>query len=387
MEQNSFSFSCRPEVVYGEGALAQVPSLAKKLGGSRALVVADPFFPSTPHFAILTKTLADEGIQHILFSEIAGEPATETGDRCAEAGRKAGADIVIGIGGGSALDVAKAAAVLITNGGTVREYQGLNRVPGPGLPKIMVPTTAGTGSEVTFTAVFIRSDEKKKGGINSPYLYPEAAVLDPLLTVSMPPAVTASTGLDALCHAVESYTSRRANLLTEAVSLAAISLIWKNLPLAWADGTNIAARSSMLYGSFLAGVGLANAGVTAVHSISYPLGGTFGVPHGVGNGILLAPVLEHNLPAVKEKLAAVMRAVDPAFLQTTDDEAARAFIRGIRQFVDSFGLPRLSEYGVSEKDLPHLAQDALAVAVPIANNPRPVDADAIVRIYSAVLNR
>jgi len=385
MEPRSFSFSCRPEVVFGEHALSRVPSLVKKLGGTTALLVVDSFFPSTASYAKLTEMLSAEGIRTAVFDEVFGEPATETGDRCAQAGKEARTDIVIGIGGGSALDVAKAASVLITNGGSVRDYQGLDKVPGPGLPKIMVPTTAGTGSEVTFTAVFIRKDEKKKGGINSPYLYPDAAVLDPLLSVSMPPSVTASTGLDALCHAVESYISRRATFLSEAVSLAAISLIWKHLPVAFKDGSHIPARSAMLYGSFLAGLGLANAGVTAVHSISYPLGGVFGVPHGVGNGILLAPVLAHNLPAVANKLAAAQAAVDPSSATLAEEEAARRFISGVRRFVEEFKLPRLSAFGISSSDFPALAEDALKVTVPIENNPVPIDKDAICRIYSTAL--
>jgi len=379
-----FTFLCKPEVIYGEGAIKNLPDVIKSLGGKRLLLVLDKHLSKSRIAEEIYQTLKENSLDFVIFDDIEGEPSTETGDECAKLGKKEGCDIVCGIGGGSTLDTAKAAAVIITNGGSVRDYQGLDKVPGPGLPKIMVPTTAGTGSEVTFTAVFIRKDEKKKGGINSKYLYPEAAILDPLLTLSVPPSITASTGLDALCHAIESFISKKATFLTEAVSLSAIKLIWENLPSVYENVSDVKKRAGMLYGSFLAGVGLANAGVTAVHSISYPLGGVFGVPHGVGNGLLLPYVLEFDLPEVAEKINWVCEYVGGNTLKGNNElESAIRFIEETKKLLKRFNIPRLKELGISKDVFPALAEDAMKVAVPIENNPKPITAEDIIKIYNA----
>ncbi len=376
---NKFKFMCEPEVVWGENSISHLPEMVRALGGKKMLLVVDKRFAGTDTFGVIKDLLKTHSVDFSVFDRLQGEPSTELGDECASFGLEEECNIVCGVGGGSTLDTAKAASVLITNGGSVRDYQGLNRVPGPGLPKIMVPTTAGTGSEVTFTAVFIRTDEKKKGGINSPFLYPEAAILDPSLTVSVPPAVTASTGLDALCHAVESFISLKANFLTETVSLSAIKLIWKSLPAVYENGTLIEERANMLYGSFLAGVGLANAGVTAVHSISYPLGGVFGVAHGTGNGLLLPYVLEFDMPEVAGKIARISNHI--GITGVNDKEKATTFIETVKKLVKRFSIPHLKELGIPPENFESLAQDAMKVSVPIANNPKPITADDIVEIY------
>ncbi|HPP30253.1 MAG TPA: iron-containing alcohol dehydrogenase [bacterium] len=377
-----FTFLCKPEVVYGENSITQLPDLVKSTGGKKLLLVTDTNFSKTAIIGSIKQLLKEKSIDFAIFDSISGEPSTETGDECASFGKKEGCDVVCGIGGGSTLDTAKAAAVIITNGGSVREYQGLDKVPGPGLPKIMVPTTAGTGSEVTFTAVFIRKDEKKKGGINSKYLYPEFAILDPLLTISVPPSITASTGLDALCHAIESFISKKANFLSESVSLSAIKLIWENLPSAHQNGSDVKSRTGMLYGSFLAGVGLANAGVTAVHSISYPLGGTFGVPHGVGNGLLLPYVLEFDMPEISPRLACIYDYVY-GHSGNKEIEKAEKFISEIKQMLKRFKIPRLKELGITPENFSSLAEDAMKVAVPIENNPKPITVADIIKIYKS----
>ncbi len=376
---NKFRFLCKPEVVWGENSVSCLPEIIKSLGGKNVLLVADKRFAGTHAFAEIKNLLKTQNIVFSVFDKLEGEPSTETGDECATFGLAEKCDVVCGIGGGSTLDTAKAASVLITNRGRVRDYQGLNKVPGPGLPKIMVPTTAGTGSEVTFTAVFIRTDEKKKGGINSPFLYPDVAILDPALTISVPPDVTASTGLDALCHAVESFVSLKANFLTEAVSLSAIKLIWNSLPAVYEDGKSLEHRTNMLYGSFLAGIGLANAGVTAVHSISYPLGGVFGVAHGVGNGLLLPYVLEFDMPEITDKIAEIS---DYIGIPGRDAcERATRFTDAIKKLVKRFNIPRLKELGILPENFESLAQDAMKVSVPIENNPKPITFEDIVEIY------
>lgn len=380
-----FKFVCKPEVYYGNNSVSLLPTIVKETGKKKLLIVVDSNFSKTPFFKDIEKKLEENGINFFVFDKVLGEPYTELGDECASFGKENGCDIVCGIGGGSSLDTAKAASVLITNGGSVRDYQGLNKVPGPGLPKIMIPTTAGTGSEVTFTAVFIRKDEKKKGGINSPYLYPDFAILDPVLTISLPPSVTASTGLDALCHAIESYISKKANFLSESISLCAIKYIWENLPSVYIKGENLKAREKMLYGSFLAGVGLVNAGVTAVHSISYPLGGTYGIPHGIGNGLLLPYVLEFDIEkdisfTIEEKISYIVDIIKPDF-KGDEKEKAKFLVEEIKKFLDVFKIPRLKDLNVSEESFPQLAEDALKVAVPIENNPVAIKKEDIVEIY------
>ena len=376
-----FKFLCYPEVVYGENAVSQLPDIVKTLHGNRLLVVVDAHFAETVVFKDIITLLECQKIDFRIFDKLAGEPTTDIGDECAAFGRSEDCDIVCGIGGGSSLDTAKAASVLITNGGSVRDYQGLNKVPRAGLPKIMVPTTAGSGSEVTFTAVFIRKDEKKKGGINSPFLYPESAILDPVLTISLPPSVTASTGLDALCHAVESFLSKQATFISKAISLYATKLIWDSLPKAYENGKSLKARASMLYGSFLAGTGLANAGVTAVHSISYPLGGVFNVPHGVANGLLLPYVLEFEKDDIAEEVSLIYDYINKDVSSFSCVYKTERFIEEIKRFIQTFSIPGLKDLNIPPEDFPQLAKDALEVAVPIGNNPKPIAQEDIVEIY------
>ena len=280
--QKIFTFTGAKKIAFGVGSFENLPDYLGELKSKRPLVVMDPVLAASGLKDRIYDLLEKKGLKITLFDKVEPEPPIELADAGAKMATKGKCDSVIGIGGGSAMDVAKAIAVLATNGGKAVDYLGLGKVPGPGLPKIMVPTTAGTGSEVTFTSVFVRKNLKKKEGMNSPYLYPELAVLDPTLTLSLPPHPTATTGLDALCHAIESFTSITASPMSEMISLEAIILIAENLRTCVHDGQNLAAREKMLLGSLYAGLGLANAGVTAVHSLSYPLGGKYGVPPRVG---------------------------------------------------------------------------------------------------------
>ncbi|HOV21813.1 MAG TPA: iron-containing alcohol dehydrogenase [bacterium] len=381
-----FKFICEPQVFYGNNSVSLLPSIVKETKRKKLLVVVDSNFSKTSFFRDIEKKLSGEKIDFVVFDKISGEPTTDIGDECAEFGKENKCDIVCGIGGGSSLDVAKASSVIITNGGCVKDYQGLNKVPGPGLPKIMIPTTAGTGSEVTFTAVFIREDTKEKGGINSPYLYPEYAILDPVLTVSLPTNITSSTGLDALCHAIESYISKNSNFLSESISLCAIKYIWENLPIVYSKDEDLKAREKMLYGSFLAGLGLVNAGVTAVHSISYPLGGVYRVPHGVGNGLLLPYVLEFDIKkdisyTVERKLSSIVDIVRSDF-KGDEKEKAKFLVDEIKNFLKLFKMPKLRDFNIDKENFSKLAEDALKVSVPIMNNPVAIKKEDIIEIYN-----
>ncbi|MCX7981823.1 MAG: iron-containing alcohol dehydrogenase [Syntrophales bacterium] len=379
-----FSFTGAKKIVFGCGSLEQLPELLFELKVFRPYIVMDPSLCSLGMEDRFDRLLGTGGFKYHLFQQVEAEPPLESADLCAKAARRHKADGVIGIGGGSAMDLAKAVSVLAPHGVKGEAYLGLNKIPQPGLPKIMIPTTAGTGSEVTFTAVFRRKSLQKKEGMNSPYLYPELALLDPELTLSLPPEVTATTGIDALCHAVESYTSLQASPMSEIFSRKAIALIGENLRTCVHNGKDLEARSAMLLASLYAGLGLANAGVTAVHSLSYPLGGKFGIPHGLANTILLPHVMAFNLPAALEKFADVAALLG----EVTDDisvrEAAEMAVESVYHLIEDCGInSSLEDLGVKEDDFPELAEAAMTVVRPLQNNPRKVKLEDAVNIYRA----
>jgi len=380
--ENIFSFTGAKEIVFGDGAFQRLVQYVTSLKGKRPLIVLDKNLAGRGFDEKIDELLKHAGMKYVLYDKVEAEPVLEMADEVAGMAVKNKADIVVGIGGGSAMDLAKAVAVVAANKGKAKDYLGLNKVPGPGLPKIMVPTTAGTGSEVTFTAVFIRKDLKKKEGMNSPYLYPELALLDPTLTLTVPSMVTATTGVDALCHAFESYTSIHSSPMSEMISLEAIRLISSNLRTCVHDGSNLSARKNMLLGSLYAGLGLANAGVTAVHSLSYPLGGTYGIPHGMANTVLLPSVMRFNLPGALEKYVAVAKTMGEVVSNLSIRDAAYMAVEAIENLIDDCGIiDTLETLGIDRKDFPILADTAMTVARPLENNPRKVTEEDAIEIY------
>lgn len=378
-----FSFTGAKKIIFGNGSFHTLLSHIQELNAKNPMVVIDKNLAHAGFQEAVANLLIPEGMKYTLYDKVEPEPRIELADEGAALARKNKNDIIIGIGGGSAMDVAKAIAVLATNKGGAVDYLGLNKIPLPGLPKIMIPTTAGTGSEVTFTAVFIRKNLKKKEGMNSPYLYPELALLDPELTLSLPPRPTAETGIDALCHAIESYTSVTASPMSELLSLQAIALIAENLRTCVHDGKNLQARENMLLGSLYAGLGLANAGVTAVHSLSYPLGGKYGIGHGLANTMMLPATIAFNLPASLDKFADIAEAMG----EITDDlpvrEAAYLALEAVESLIEDCGIDSsLEDFGIKEKDFPALADVALTIARPLENNPRKVTKEDAIAIYT-----
>jgi len=381
--RKTFSFTGAKKIIFGNGSLLSLASHVKEHHAENPLVVIDKNLAKTDLLEKVANVLIPAGIKFTVYDKVEAEPPIELADEGARIAVKNKCDIVIGIGGGSAMDVAKAIAVIATNKGAAADFLGLNKVPKPGLPKIMIPTTAGTGSEVTFTAVFLRKNLKKKEGMNSPYLYPELALLDPELTLSLPPVPTAHTGLDALCHAIESYTSVNSSPVSEMFSLEAIALIAENLRACVHDGKNIVARERMLLGSLYAGIGLANAGVTAVHSLSYPLGGKYGVGHGLANTMLLPAVMAFNIPAALEKFTDVAEAMGENVEGLPVREAAYLALEAVEALIEDCGVhDTLSKFGVKEKDFPALADVAVTVARPLENNPRKLTKDDMIAIYA-----
>jgi alcohol dehydrogenase len=380
-----FSFRAAGEIIFGAGAIEDAGAIIKRHGGKKILMVVDPGFAKAGPLEKITEALQKEKLPFVFFDGVEPEPRVEVADRCGGLARRERCDFVLGVGGGSAMDTAKAAAVLATNEGRARDFQGLNKVPKAGLPKGMVPTTAGTGSEVTFTAVFINQEEKKKAGINSPFLYPEMSILDPELTLGLPAAVTAFTGMDALTHAIESFTSKAASPMSEMFSEEAIRRIGKSLRQAVDQGSDLNARTHMLFGSLLGGIGLANAGVTAAHSLAYPLGGVYRVPHGVANALLLPAVMEFNAFSSLEKFARIAEMLGEKVEGLSVREAAILAVETVKRLAKDLGVPqRLSDLGIPEMAIPGMAEEAMKVARPLENNPRPVSLEEVIRIYHSV---
>jgi alcohol dehydrogenase len=379
---NHFSFNGAGEIIFGRGALSRLPELAGRYGRGPVLVALDPFFSGSDLKARVAQELKAAGLSPVFFDKIEPEPAPQSAEAGARLAKQRGCNLVIGIGGGSSLDTAKGLAILAGNPGKVADYVGLDRVPGPGLPTILVPTTAGTGSEVTFTAVFTNRKTKSKGGINSRFLYPSVALLDPELTLSLPPAVTAQTGMDALTHAMEAYTSNKANPMSDLVALKAVALIGGSLKRAVQKGNDLEARENMLLGSLLAGLALANAGVTAVHAMAYPLGALFNIPHGLANAVLLPYVLEFNRAGCPERFARMGALLGGSVIAPTIERGAKQCVQKVIRLSRAIGIPeKLSDLKVPRKAIPEMAPAALKVARPIENNPRTITEADIAALY------
>lgn len=378
----SFTVNQPSRIRFGVDSIKDLATIVKDLGGTKVFLVVDPGIKKSGIVEKVIQPLKDAKVDFEQYDDITPEPGLRLADKGAKLAKKAGADCVVGVGGGSAMDVAKAISILLTNGGKAEDYIGLGKIKKPGVPKIMVPTTAGTGAEVTFTAVFINEKTKSKGGMNGDPLYPDAAILDPALTLSMPPHVTAATGMDAFIHALEAYISTQAHTISEMYSLEAIDLISRNISLAYANGNNLEARSAMLMGSLLAGKGLATAGVGLVHAMSYPMGGMFGIPHGLANAVLLPYVMAYNIIGCPEKLAVV---ADLMGVNTDDmsvKEAAQAAVEVIYDLNSDVGIPlSLAEINIPKDKIPEMADIALTVKRPVENNPRQPSREDVIQIY------
>ncbi len=370
------------KTLFGRGAIKALGNECALLGAKRVLLVADKDLAETAIVGSAQSSLKAAGMDVVNYFEVTPEPSPALADEGAERARLEKAECIVGIGGGSTMDVAKAVAVLTTNTGKATDYIGLGLVKKQGLPSIMVPTTAGTGSEVTFTAVFTMRETKSKGGINSSFLYPQVALLDPELTLSLPPYPTAFTGMDALTHAIESYTSLQAHFLSEKLSLSAIEIIAANIRGAVFDGSNIRYREAMVQGSYLAGLGLAMAGVGAVHALAYPLGALFNIPHGVANATLLPYVLEYNYPGNIEKFAVMAQVLGEDTEGLSLREAASLAAGAVASLCADIGIPSsLRELNIPVEAIPEMAQGAMKVTRPLANNPRPLTVERAAEIY------
>ncbi len=379
---HDFSFETTPRIVCEDGASAKLATYAADLGMRRVLLVTDRGVRASGLLADTLTSLDIAGIGLSLFDGVEADPPEASVLAAAQQAREESVDGVIGFGGGSSLDTAKLVALLACTPQTLTDAYGIGRARGPRFPLIQVPTTAGTGSEVTPIAIVTTTSSEKMGVVSS-LLYPDVALLDATLTLGLPPRVTAMTGIDAMVHAIEAYTTRhRKNLLSDTLALRALSLLSDNLRRVLHDGADLDARRAMLQGSMLAGMAFANAPVAAVHALAYPLGGRFHVPHGLSNALVLLPVLAFNLQA-----AAPLYAELATSLQREGAAACRAitgdaFLSAMTELVGDLPLERtLREVGVREADLPMLATDAMKVQRLLVNNPRDVTFDDALALY------
>jgi alcohol dehydrogenase class IV len=321
-------------------------------------------------------------------ASLAAEPTTEDVDRALNLIRESNADGVIGFGGGSAIDTAKSAAVLAGNPGSLPDYEGYERIPRPGLPVVAIPTTAGTGAEVTRGVAVTDPARDVKMLLMSARLVPAAAIVDPAPTVSMPPSVTASTGLDALTHALEAYVSRRRYPLTDALAIDAISRISGSLARAHRQPGDLVAREEMTRGSLHAGMAFHNASVALVHGMSRPIGAMFHVPHGLSNAMLLPEVMGFSVPGAVDRYADIGRAMGAASSSDSDESAAANAVRAVQELCAEVDVPTLAAWGIDQEAFraaaPKMARDALASGSP-ANNPALATEAEITELYERVI--
>jgi len=384
MAVNTYNLFVAGRISFGPGVSGKVGELAKSLGARRAVLVTDESMERLGISDRIAGIMENVGVETCIFSGVEPEPSVETTDAVAMLAREHDCQLVVGLGGGSCMDVAKAVSVLITNVGSASLYQGLGLVKQPGVPKIMIPTTSGTGSEVTFTSVLIRKSDGFKGGINDDKLYPDYSLLDPELALSMPPKVTASTGMDALTHAIEAFTSKAASPMSDLFAREAIERIGRALRVATWNGSNLEARSEMMLASLYGGIALANAGVGACHSLAYPLGSMFGVGHGVANALLVPYVCRYNALAAPERYYEIASLLDYSPEGLPLREGAMDCAEALHELVEDLALPsklKALKVGIKPEHFDEMAVKALAVARPMANNPRPMDKEACVAIY------
>ena len=379
-----FEFNTVKRIISGAGSALQLAEQCRRLGIARPLLVTDPGLMAIGLVQPVMAAMKGEGLVPVVFDQVREDPPEATVLAAADLGRSQRVDGVLAVGGGSSMDVAKVVAVLLGGQQALAQLYGVGNVTGRRLPLVLVPTTAGTGSEVTPVAV-ITTGETTKAGVSSPVLLPDMAVLDADLTLGLPAAVTAMTGVDAMVHAIEAYTSRhQKNPISDNLARHALALLARNIRTAVHNGRNREARENMLLGACLAGQAFANAPVAAVHALAYPLGGHYHIPHGLSNSLVLPTVLEFNAPKAAELYAELADIVVGAPVAGSAEAKTAAMIAALRALIDDVALPAtLAAAGVDEDKLEKLAEDAMLQQRLLVNNPRDVDYEDALAIYRA----
>jgi alcohol dehydrogenase class IV len=376
-----------PQILHiGAGAIKALPQTLVDLGVSKPLLVTDAFIASNGYLDPLYEVLGSSAIEYGVFSDCVPDPTVESIDAGLAAWHSGDYDCVIGFGGGSSMDSAKAISVLAVHGGQVRDYKVPNLVP-VGCPIIAIPTTAGTGSEATKATVISDTVTNEKMLCMGFGLIPAAALVDFQLTLSMPYRLTADTAIDSLCHAIEAYVSKKANLFTDNIALAAMEAIAKNVRIACAQPDNIAAREQLMLAATQAGMAFSNSSVTLIHGMSRPIGAFYHVPHGLSNAMLMPAVTEYSLPGAQSRYADCARVMGLAKNSDSDISAGNKLLDGLYQLNQDLAVPSPKAFGIDAVDynanLQTMAEQALASGSP-NNNPIIPNADEIISLYQKV---
>ena len=380
----NFTFHTTPEIIFRSGSAGAMGDLASGRF-KRPILLTDKGLIAAGLVEPVLKSLKSAGTDPLLFDDVAADPPAQKVQEAVYAALAHGADGVIGLGGGSSMDTAKVVAILLKSDQSLEEIYGMHQVKGGRAPLILAPTTAGTGSEVTNISVITKEDDTKIGIVDDA-LYPDTAVLDPLLTYGLPRAATAATGIDAMVHAIEAYTNiHKKNPVSDALTREALRLLSANIVKACETPADANAREAMMLGAMLAGQSFANSPVGAVHAMAYPLGGIFHIPHGLSNSLMLEPVLNFNAPNADHQYAELADVIVPG-VSGSNAQKCDAFIKRIVEIVEATGVERrLSQLGISHNDLPRMAEDALKGQRLLQNNPRPVAYDDALAMYAQVL--
>jgi len=378
----SFTFQAPSNILFEVGASKKIADLVGAYGTKHVMLVTDKGVRNAGLTESAEAAMAAAGIAITVFDDVLADPPSHVIEAAAELCRGQGVDAVVSIGGGSALDTAKLVAYLAKTPDKLDDIYGVGLAKGERLPLLLVPTTAGTGSEVTPIAI-VTTPTKEKKGVVSPRLIPDWAILDPELTLGLPAHVTAATGIDAMVHAIEAYTSKiKKNPMSDQLARKALELLSANIRKVYKNGADLEARSQMLLGSMLAGMAFANSPVAAVHALAYPVGARFHVPHGLSNALVLPHVLDFNRRAAEQLYAELLETVKPGHFISSVAGASAAFIDEITAICRDCEVPNtLSAVGIAETDLPKLAEDAMKQTRLLVNNPREVDYDQVLAIY------
>ncbi|MBA8862468.1 alcohol dehydrogenase [Ochrobactrum anthropi] len=382
----SFTYHIPTQIEFGNGLIAKLPNYVRSLKANRAIVVGDPGVERAGLVEKVSSVLKAGGIETVVFTDVESDPATRSVDEGVVLGKDHNADVVVGIGGGSALDTAKAIGLMLTNKGNIRDYVGIDKVPVAGAPVIAVPTTAGTGSELTIWSVLSDKVQKVKISVGSTLNCAKIALLDPELTLSLPSAITATTGMDALTHALESYVNTATQPISEAMSEQAMVLIAKSLRTAVNDGSNLEARGDMLLASTIAAMAFNNTRLGVVHAFAMPLGAKFGIPHGLVNAIMLPEVMRFNHLSNAKKFARIAEIFGEDISGLSAEQAALLSVDAISKLRADVGISaKLSNFGVTPERLDEVVEEALQSGnVPV--NPRQPTHDDMRALLQAELN-
>lgn len=375
------------KIIAGAGSIEQIKEAVESFGAKNVVIITDKGVWETGLVARPKEILESAGIKVHVINDTPPEPSVAQVDAIFTAAKQFECQLIVGIGGGSSMDTAKLVSLLLTNGVELTDLvKGKAAITRRGVPTLMVPTTAGTGSEATPNAIVLVPEEELKVGIVSDKMVSDCVILDPEMTTGLPKHITANTGMDALCHAIECYISKKGNPFSDTFALKAISLISRSIRTAYNDGKNLQAREDMLLGACYGGISIATSSTTAVHALSYPLGGKYHIPHGLSNAILLPDVMKFNLDVCEEKFRDIAVAMGLDTTGCTIRQSAEKMIENLYSMIEDMNVKcDLREKGINEEVLPELIEAAAKVTRLLDNNPKVVTKDDMREIYKKLL--